>query len=236
MAPWKLLGVPFYLKLLMIYLSIQSLCAEAAYGTDRFIPKAHYALHLPAQLARHGFLLQCFTQERKHKEVKRWSNTMETSKEGIEQHILGEVVLTHLSDLETWEPGVLQGAWKPAGSQLVALFCRDFHLSVLSSTLYVSETAARTSRGDMVALPDAVAELWFHIKYASHYLSRIAVHEQAAAGPNIYKLGRSPMWIRTCDIRGPCIYRKMGPDHIQVAPELFFGDVLHHTAAKQKVA
>ena len=200
---------------------------------ERFIPKAHLAFHLPAQLATHKFLLQCFTQERKHKEVKRWSSNMETSKKGIEQHILAEVVLTHLSDLETWEPLSVQANWKLAGGHLTALFCRDFGLSVLSSDLWVSESAVRTSRGDMVALPGAFAELWFHIRYASLHLSCVAIHQQAE-GWNTFKVGTEPSWIQTCDIRGPCIYRRMGPAHIQIAPELFFGDVLEGTAAKKK--
>ncbi len=46
----------------------------AAYGTQKWVPKHHYIMHLPKQLQHHGFLLNTFLQERKHKNVKRMCN------------------------------------------------------------------------------------------------------------------------------------------------------------------
>ena len=44
-----------------------------AYGYALFVPKHHFMLHLPRQLAQFGFLIACFVHERKHKIAKRWA-------------------------------------------------------------------------------------------------------------------------------------------------------------------
>ena len=46
---------------------------KACYGASAFRPKHHYALHLPYMLKNFGFLLQTFTQERKHRLVMRYT-------------------------------------------------------------------------------------------------------------------------------------------------------------------
>ena len=38
-----------------------------AYGYTLFVPKHHFLLHLPGQLARFKFLVSCWVHERKHK-------------------------------------------------------------------------------------------------------------------------------------------------------------------------
>ena len=45
---------------------------QEAYGTDAWVPKHHFALHLPGQLARHGTLISLFTCERRHRLLKRF--------------------------------------------------------------------------------------------------------------------------------------------------------------------
>ena len=46
---------------------------KSCYGSSACRPKHHYALHLPDQLAHHGFLLATFTHERKHRLVTRYT-------------------------------------------------------------------------------------------------------------------------------------------------------------------
>ena len=46
---------------------------KSCYGSKSFRPKHHYALHLPRQLEKHGFLLMTFTHERKHRLVTRYT-------------------------------------------------------------------------------------------------------------------------------------------------------------------
>ena len=45
----------------------------AAYGVEEARPKHHYSLHLPDMLARHGVLVPCLTNERRHRVVKRYA-------------------------------------------------------------------------------------------------------------------------------------------------------------------
>ena len=53
---------------------------STVYGDDRMKPKHHCCCHLPRQLARDQFLMDAFTLERKHQEVKRaCANTDNTS-------------------------------------------------------------------------------------------------------------------------------------------------------------
>ena len=55
-------------------------CFRLVYSEDMVKPKHHYLFHLPRQLARDTFLLDAFTLERKHQEVKRAaSNTDNTA-------------------------------------------------------------------------------------------------------------------------------------------------------------
>ena len=51
-------------------------------------PKLHFAMHLPVQLRKHGVLLSCWAQERRHKEVKRQPNHLDTGSAGIERSLL----------------------------------------------------------------------------------------------------------------------------------------------------
>ena len=44
-----------------------------AYGRDACLPKHHYALHLPEIFQRRGTLLSTFTNERRHRVVKRYT-------------------------------------------------------------------------------------------------------------------------------------------------------------------
>ena len=45
---------------------------KSAYGAEQMRPKHHYVLHLPIQLAKHGFLVATMTMERKHRVLKRY--------------------------------------------------------------------------------------------------------------------------------------------------------------------
>ncbi len=48
----------------------------AAFGFEWMTPKAHWLLHLPAQLRRFGRLLNCFCLERKHRVPKRYATEL----------------------------------------------------------------------------------------------------------------------------------------------------------------
>ena len=44
-----------------------------AYGYKLFVPKHHFMMHIPRQLALFAFLIACFVHERRHKIAKRWA-------------------------------------------------------------------------------------------------------------------------------------------------------------------
>jgi hypothetical protein len=54
---------------------------KRTYGEDCMKPKHHMVCHLPKQLSRDGFLLDAFTVERKHQEVKRAASNTDNSRE-----------------------------------------------------------------------------------------------------------------------------------------------------------
>lgn len=44
---------------------------QAIYGTDSYVPKHHFSVHLPSLMELHGMLISCFVHERRHKITKR---------------------------------------------------------------------------------------------------------------------------------------------------------------------
>ena len=66
-------------------------CFKEAYGVGFVRPKHHYLLHLPAMLRRHGTLLSCLVNERRHKVVKQYTRGR-TSPNNWELGSLEEVV------------------------------------------------------------------------------------------------------------------------------------------------
>ena len=70
-----------------------------AYGYILFVPKHHYMLHIPAQLAKFKMLVQCFVHERKHKIVNRWAVPL-CSKRDNNRSLLEECTMAHLNSLE----------------------------------------------------------------------------------------------------------------------------------------
>ena len=71
----------------------------AAYGYTLFVPKHHYMLHIPAQLAKFKFLVQCYVHERKHKILKRWAVPMCPKKDN-NRSVLEECTVAHLNSLQ----------------------------------------------------------------------------------------------------------------------------------------
>ena len=72
---------------------------QAAFGLDEMIPKFHWMLHYAREMRLHGFLLSCFTHERKHKTVHRYATpTLQTR--DYERVVIREVVTHHIRMLD----------------------------------------------------------------------------------------------------------------------------------------
>ena len=72
---------------------------KAAWGDALWLPKHHYALHLGKLLSHFGYLLATFTQERKHRLVKRFLNPRHNTN-GLERGIMEELTMQHLHELQ----------------------------------------------------------------------------------------------------------------------------------------
>ena len=73
----------------------------AAYGHTLFVPRFHYMLHIPTQLATFGFLIACFVHERKHKIVKRWAvPTCTGNSVKYDRSLLEECTIAHIESLK----------------------------------------------------------------------------------------------------------------------------------------
>ena len=75
-----------------------------AYGVAWFPPKAHYILHLAAQLRKHGVLVSCYCHERKHKELKKYANQSHNAGATMawEKGLLEDVLLQQHLALQEW--------------------------------------------------------------------------------------------------------------------------------------
>ena len=71
----------------------------AAHGPDFFRPKHHYAMHLPEMLARFGYLLSTFVQERKHRLVTRYARDRRTL-QSFETGVIEDITCHQLWELQ----------------------------------------------------------------------------------------------------------------------------------------
>ena len=166
---------------------------QLAYGTAGWLPKHHASVHLPAMLEAHGTLLSCFTHERRHKLVRRYSSNRRNLA-GYEQGIMEDVALQQLHDIDhhDWRK---EGLLKPrdasaklckVAQDLVAMRDSD---SVRTSAQLVAR-GCTISKGDIciVAMQAhwpcdarcplggwACGEVWFHFEVDRQAYSCISV-------------------------------------------------------------
>ena len=187
---------------------------QAIYPDASFVPKAHFAMHLPEQLEKHGCLIGCFVHERRHKELKRFANQQCDSREGTEGHLLQEMILTHWDALDRQSlqaPAGLQTP-KPASEALQRAFCHHFGLSACPGLLFSGKATLERwpllKTGDVVRLhPEGVAEVLFHCMYADMLLTCVSLYEPTKV-PNHWRITKDQaMFFQVSSIKGPCIFR-----------------------------
>ena len=158
---------------------------QLAHGLDRFLPKANFSLHLPDQLAKHGVLMQCFTHERRHKEIKKYANNYCTGIETVEKSLLTASLLTHALDLQEFSTDSSLVKWKAAGARV----CYDFLSKISRSFCNQSSwwaptpTGARSVNVVVVKEPRGIGEVICNFKYEDHRLSLISFFETNAWSP-----------------------------------------------------
>ena len=131
-----------------------------AYGYTIFVPKHHFMLHIPEQLARFAFLIACFVHERKHKIAKRWAVPLCIAKKrSYDRTVLEECTHAHMYSLK--EPLLkpcLPGAVKASPSMVAALRACGFATAESALTGQTARVEGRSIRvGDVVLYIKATA-------------------------------------------------------------------------------
>jgi hypothetical protein len=140
-----------------------------AYGKAIWKPKNHYALHLPAQLRKYGFLPAVFVQERKHRTIKRHARDRHSSK-AFDRGVLEEVTAHHMFDLDVPFRGDAMIKPYTAPSKLHAMvvesgLCKHTDLVQTSNVAVINSRAVTV--GDVVLYNDngriCAGEVNFHV-------------------------------------------------------------------------
>jgi len=198
---------------------------QAAYGTEGWLPKHHYSLHLPAMLAHHGTLVSCFTHERKHKVVKRYAQHHACTV-SLEKGILEEITLQHLQDLElSMTKHGLQGP-VDAPPKLTAFLHQQFpgEHPVLSASSMVQE--GRTfSKGDVVQVcvegSEAVGEIIFLASAGAHLRVCISLWEPVASTgerSTQYRVRSNPLVVDAAYLQEVLIYSRAADNATVILP------------------
>ena len=131
-----------------------------AFGCEWLIPKAHWLLHLPAQLQRFGRLLNCFCLERKQRVPKRYATELKNISGGSDS-LLRESICHHFSTIKhyafNFEVSLVDK--RPASKKNRKLFYELFNLDDDGTPVFVSPVArfspvALCSRNDIVLVKD----------------------------------------------------------------------------------
>lgn len=196
---------------------------------ERFIPKGHLALHLPAQLRHHGLLISCLTHERRHKELKRFANNLTNARPGTERGLLQEMQLTHLESLDRVPLGFGSElhAPQPASIPLQRAFASYFGLLEakglsMGSKARVPKVPA-LSTGDVIIMkdPQAVAEVMYHCQYMGHVLTCITFYDRGSMPNQFREVHDNCAFVNPDVILGACMTRKSDDGFIYVAPQHF---------------
>ncbi|CAE7609112.1 unnamed protein product [Symbiodinium sp. CCMP2592] len=199
------------------------------YPEERFIPKGHLAMHLPAQLEHHGLLISCLTHERRHKELKRFANNLTNARPGTERGLLQELMLTHLESLERVPLGfgTELHAPKPASIALQRAFASFFGLVeakglTMGSKARVPKVPA-VATGDIIIVkePQAVAEVLYHCQYNDHVLTCITLYERGAKPNQFKEVHDNCTFVNPDVIIGACFTRRSDDGFVHVVPQHF---------------
>ena len=203
----------------------------SVYEEASWIPKCHYALHLPKFLLRFGFLLCCFVHERRHKELKRYANEFDTNS-GYEKAILEDVLYNEFVSLNETETFSLEAPKlvkpHPAPSSMADAIRET--LGVASGTAINTAIVAmhapmqRSSRGDVALIVDdagarSMAKIIFHAECLGEHFTCVSVWR--ALGNNQFAVTtENTEIISTTDIVDTCVYALCGESNALVVPPL----------------
>jgi hypothetical protein len=153
---------------------------QLAYGTVGWVWKHHASIHLASQMKRHGTLYSCFTHERRHKLIRKYTNDRKTLV-SYDLGVVEDCLVQQLHDtrvVDVLRTGLID-ARDPSQNKLKAIQAieGDNLLNTeIKSSILLSINAARIKRGDVVIMETShvdipldakspmnvcFAELWF---------------------------------------------------------------------------
>ena len=199
----------------------------AVYTAENWIPKCHYAFHLPDHLQSKGILLSCWTHERKHKQIKKFANELDNTSLKFEQNIMVHQLFSQLESLKN-KPALAAGTShlvspKPAPYKLSSVVCQIIHQPsevFTSIEAKVGVFMQSCFKGDVVMfLLDTVAcvgEVWFHVNAIEQCLTCVSLWQKV--NENEYKVQERLVLLPSGNIQHVCTYKRQG-DNIYIVQE-----------------
>lgn len=193
---------------------------KQAYGDDHWVPKMHWATHLPDQLRLWGLLIACFTHERKHKEVKRYMEGRQNTHYEYERNILQDVLYIQsrvLTEEHPYPTGVCLLDGHPASKRLAGCVCAELGIDAEVRTSVKAKAAALVT----VHVEDVVVIRWDGdtvaigqvnglFEVASFVVANVSTWTKTPER-NVYDAsGGSTFYIHVSDIIDTCIWRPAG--------------------------
>ena len=189
---------------------------QSAYGTAHWKPKMHWCLHLPSQLAKYGFLIACFTHERKHKEIKRYMQGRMNPNLAFERNVLQDVLHIQHEVLNEELP-------YPKGTCLIGAkiappnIARWVQSECVSMSMVMTAKTAKASNYTTVHVDDVVCVAWDNGSVVVAQVLVLCTIDnlilagircwQATPQPNVYSTSGSVCLVHAQDIIDVCIYK-----------------------------
>ena len=180
----------------------------AVYGKDAFLPKHHFSLHLAAMLSFHKILICLFTNERKHKEIKRYATPQHSMID-----ILKSVTSMQFRALERPQGMSLVEPYDPPEFMLRFVLDNypvDSDTVIQTAREACASTGLRCVRHDVVyaSCSDTriVGQVKFHLSIDGVCWTCIVLW-QALPQRHAYTALKEHKMIHTDDITHVCIYR-----------------------------
>ena len=198
---------------------------KLAYGIEPVVPKHHFSMHLPKMFREHGYLVSCWTHERKHKEVKRFANNMSNTHSRFDANVLEAVAQAHVHALKdianypTMEVQLDQPKLAPpdVADFFQARFQDQSDVLVSNKVFYGPSRSCSVKDVVMFTLDGVsrIGQVWFHASIRGQCYSCLDCW--ITLGNNRFQVTEQPVVVGSGSISNVCIYRQT-EDIVTVVP------------------
>ena len=200
-----------------------------AYTESRYVPKLHFAIHF-GQFLRRCKLIPCWTHERKHKDLKRFSTDScnATTTVAYERGLLRQVTLSQMGSLKDLDIGEGFRLIKPVeASDSLRVHVRSFLGLQPFESLVVSygmaaflNASSRCHAKDVIVATrcgvQTVGEVWFFV--SANGADYICWSPWVTLGANMFTVCENPEFLAVSSIERCCIFRKDRDGRAMVVP------------------